>query len=211
MTDYEIMGNMSSINKLMAGAATTDITPEEAVFLFGYPNVPRVSEGVHDRLLSTAIFLSDGRTPLLFVASDVVLISTALARRARQRIQQHTGIPVEHMVLSATHTHSGPVTADMLSNRARRNRAPRRQPLPRTFGRRHRAGRGAGIPSGDAGASGLGDSRWFVRRRQSARSARARGSTGSASRRATARRRGISRLAGGVQCASHGAARGFSA
>jgi hypothetical protein len=59
---------------LNAGAATVDITPEDSQFLFGYPHVPRFSTGVHDPLLSCALYLDDGRTSLLFVANDVIYV-----------------------------------------------------------------------------------------------------------------------------------------
>ena len=49
---------------LTAGSATADITPDRPQFLFGYPHVRRYSTGVHDPLLSSALFLSDGRTRL---------------------------------------------------------------------------------------------------------------------------------------------------
>jgi len=100
----------------MAGAATADVTPDGPQFLFGYPHVPRYSTGVHDPLLSSALFLSDGATPLLSVANDVIFISRETARRVRDRIEAATGVPAAHMMITATHTHSGPITADMLSN-----------------------------------------------------------------------------------------------
>ena len=95
---------------LIAGAATADITPDDSQFLFGYPHVPRYSTGVHDRLLSSALFLSDGQTPLLWVANDVIFISRQTAQRVRDRIEQQTGIPAANMMITATHTHSGPLT-----------------------------------------------------------------------------------------------------
>ena len=69
-------------SSLVAGAATADITPRTPQFLFGYPHVPRTSTGVHDPLLSSALFLSDGRTPLLLVGNDVIYISRDTAWRA---------------------------------------------------------------------------------------------------------------------------------
>jgi neutral ceramidase len=100
---------------LVAGAATADITPDGPQFLFGYPHVARMSTEVHDRLLSSALFLCDGRVALLMVATDVVSVSNATVRRARERIQRATGIPPAHIMITATHTHSGPMTLDLLS------------------------------------------------------------------------------------------------
>lgn len=100
---------------LIAGAGVADITPHDALYLFGYPHVERTSTGVNDPLLSSALFLSDDRTPLLFVANDIIFIGKATAQRVRQRIEQATGIPAANVLISATHTHSGPSTVDYIS------------------------------------------------------------------------------------------------
>jgi len=101
---------------LVAGAASVEINPKESLFLFGYPHVKRYSTGVHDPLLSCALYLSDGQNPVIFVANDVVAVSKASTQRVRQRISQETGVPDGNIMLTATHTHSAPATADWLSN-----------------------------------------------------------------------------------------------
>lgn len=101
---------------LIAGAATVDVTPAGPQFLFGYPHVARISTGVHDPLLSSALFLSDGQTPLLLVANDVIYIDRGTAARTRDRIAAATGIPAANMLITATHTHSGPLTVDLLNS-----------------------------------------------------------------------------------------------
>jgi hypothetical protein len=107
---------MSSV--LTAGAAAVDITPEDSQFLFGYPHVSRYSTGVYDPLLSSALYLDDGRCPLLFVANDVIYVCRDSVRRVRARIFRETGIPAERIMVTATHTHSGPLTVDTLNNGA---------------------------------------------------------------------------------------------
>lgn len=101
---------------LQAGAAVASITPTEPVFLFGYPNVPRWSTGVHDPLLATALYLGDGKTGAIFIGLDVIFVSASLTRQARRRIEQATSVPGSNILISATHTHSGPITVDCLSN-----------------------------------------------------------------------------------------------
>ena len=103
---------------LNAGAAAVDITPHTPQFLFGYPHVQRISTGTHDPLLTTALYLSDGRTRLLLISNDVIFVSKASTARVRQRIEQATGVPAAHIMICATHTHSGPITVDMVSNAA---------------------------------------------------------------------------------------------
>ncbi len=103
---------------LLAGAATADITPRGPQFLYGYPHVPRTSTGVHDPLQGGALYLSDGRASLLLCSADVIFIGKDLAARVRARIEAAAGIPGGSVLVSATHTHSGPVTVDYLSNSA---------------------------------------------------------------------------------------------
>ncbi len=103
------------MKNLLAGAGVADITPLDPQYLFGYPHVERTSTGVHDPLLSSALYLFDGRTPLLFVANDIIFVGKATAGRVRQRIEAETGVPAANILVSATHTHSGPSTVDYIS------------------------------------------------------------------------------------------------
>ncbi len=101
---------------LDAGAATTEITPRSSQFLYGYPHVPRYSTGVHDPLLSSALYLSDGRTRVIFVANDIIWIGKASVARIRERISKLTSVPSHNIMITATHTHSGPKTVELLSD-----------------------------------------------------------------------------------------------
>src|SRR5690606_7032541 len=74
--------------------------------------------GVHDRLRSSALYISDGKTAIIQIANDIIWVSQAVSRKARQRISTETGVPVEQIMITASHTHSGPGTARMLSNAA---------------------------------------------------------------------------------------------
>jgi hypothetical protein len=98
-----------------AGAAERDITPETGVFLFGYPHVQRISTGVHDPLSVSALYLA-GRGTALWVSCDLIWLPRALVTRARQRISDRTHLSMDQIMLTATHTHSGPVMSTMLSN-----------------------------------------------------------------------------------------------
>ncbi len=103
---------------LWAGAATADLTPQGSVFLFGYPHVARMSTGVHDRLEAAALYLRHGEHKVLFIANDLIFVGKTLVREVRRRISVSTGIPAHAIAITATHTHSGPVTSDCLSNNA---------------------------------------------------------------------------------------------
>jgi len=104
------------ITELVAGAATTNITPLDPHFLFGYPHVERISEGVNDWLLSSALYLANGTNQILFISNDIIYINKASTARIRKEVFQKTGIPSCNIMISATHTHSGPITTDILSS-----------------------------------------------------------------------------------------------
>ncbi len=100
-----------------AGSAVRDFTPKTSQFLYGYPHVPRMSEGVHDPLLSSALYLESGDTAILFIANDIVYIPRAAAMEARSRIGEATGMDTGGILISATHTHSGPKIMDSPLNK----------------------------------------------------------------------------------------------
>ena len=108
----------STATALFAGAATSDITPPDQVFLYGYPHVPRLSTGVHDRLESAALYLRQEGQAVLFIANDLIFVGRQLSRDVRRRISIKSGLPAEAIAITATHTHSGPVTVDGLSHHA---------------------------------------------------------------------------------------------
>ncbi|MCC6124627.1 MAG: neutral/alkaline non-lysosomal ceramidase N-terminal domain-containing protein [Pirellulales bacterium] len=96
----------------IAGAAQVDVSPRNSQFLYGYPHVPRMSEGIHDPLLASALYLSDGARQAFLVSCDVVYISKAISARVRPRIVAATGNPAAGISVSCTHTHSGPLTTE---------------------------------------------------------------------------------------------------
>lgn len=102
--------------RLMAGAATSNITPLEPHFLFGYPYVERISQGVNDWLLSSALYLADGNNQVLLISNDVIFVSKASVAKIRMEVSKKTGIPATNIMVSATHTHSGPVTVDNVNS-----------------------------------------------------------------------------------------------
>lgn len=109
---------MPQTHPLTAGATAVEITPTDSQFLFGYPHVERYSTGVHDPLWSSALYLSDGATELLFIANDIVNFTRDQVGEIRRRIAEGSSVPAEHIFVTATHTHSGPKMCDTLSNAA---------------------------------------------------------------------------------------------
>lgn len=95
---------------LRAGAAEVAITPHVGAKLAGYFQ-PRKSTGILDELYAKALVLDDGANQVAFVALDLIALERPEVLAIRQLIQEETGIPGENIMVSATHTHTGPGTS----------------------------------------------------------------------------------------------------
>lgn len=102
-----------------AGAARVDVSPPDGVSLkmggygtyFLSENLCRWSTGKHDPLYATAIALDDGKgLPIILVNYDLVGFITTDVVRVQAGIARELSIPPERVVVSASHTHSGPDT-----------------------------------------------------------------------------------------------------
>ncbi len=91
-------------HEFSAGAARVRITPEAGAIVGGFRPIPMT--GVHDPLHARCLVLADGRTQLAMVVCDLLGVHRSLADAARREVQQLTGIPASHVLISATHTHS---------------------------------------------------------------------------------------------------------
>jgi neutral ceramidase len=100
---------------LMAGAATADISPTRPMALFGYPHVERISTGVHDPLLASALYLRNGDNAVVLVALDLLVLDPPTARAIRRAVARKLAVSEEGVFISCTHTHSGPVTSRLLA------------------------------------------------------------------------------------------------
>jgi neutral ceramidase len=100
---------------LEAGASTRDITPRAPAFLVGYPHVERVSEGVHDPLGVWTLVLRSGGKTCVVASLDLLFISPATARQLRESVAARVGTSPEGVLVGCTHTHSGPVTNEVLA------------------------------------------------------------------------------------------------
>jgi len=103
---------------LVAGASERRITPPGKVFLYGYPHVSRISTGVHDDLLCSALYLRHGDSATLLLANDLIFVSKQLTHHVRGEIGRRAGISPGAIAVTATHTHSGPVVVNYVSNRS---------------------------------------------------------------------------------------------
>ncbi len=67
------------------------------------------AEGIDMDLWVTALALSDGTTKTIILDLDIQILTNERADGIRQAVSKATGLPVENIRASATHTHTGPV------------------------------------------------------------------------------------------------------
>ncbi|MDQ3624343.1 MAG: neutral/alkaline non-lysosomal ceramidase N-terminal domain-containing protein [Verrucomicrobiota bacterium] len=93
---------------LRAGAAAVDITPRQ--FPINMPGgfSANSAESAHDPLHARALVLEDGAVTLAMVLVDNLGVARETVDEAKEIASKRCGIPVDKILVSSTHTHSGP-------------------------------------------------------------------------------------------------------
>lgn len=94
--------------QLHAGAATTAITPGLGVSLCG-STLPRSADHIHDELHARCLVLDNGDTRIALVVLDLIAATKEWLSEIKHQLHGFTGIPLANILISCTHTHSGPV------------------------------------------------------------------------------------------------------
>ena len=103
--------NITANGKLKAGIAREIITPKLGGLFMGYGS-DKGSTAIHDDLTVTALAVEYGQTKVLLMSATVCLIGNDLTAKIRAMCGEAAGVPAAHVILAATHTHSGPITTD---------------------------------------------------------------------------------------------------
>lgn len=98
---------------LRAGAAAIDITPEKLGVSMTGSFQDRTAIAVADRLHARGLVLDDGAVRAAIVVCDICLISRGIFDAAKAEASRQTGIPVNRMMMSATHTHTAPTAVPL--------------------------------------------------------------------------------------------------
>jgi hypothetical protein len=96
---------------LQVGVARVDITPPPGVQLAGYSGASRAARGTLDPLLAGVITFDDGKTAVALVTLDLIFPLLAPEMQAIREAVRPAGIA--EVIFVASHTHSGPVFADL--------------------------------------------------------------------------------------------------
>ncbi len=107
-----------------AGAAIVDVTPEALPVLVNGGMLSRSIGTVKTRLHARAIVLDDGNERLAVVVVDSCMMPRPLLDDAKALAATRTEIAADHMLISATHTHSAPSSLSCLGTEADANYVP---------------------------------------------------------------------------------------
>ncbi len=108
----------SSENPLKGGAFAVDITPVKFPVIVNGMFEERTADRAVDRLFARAFVLAHGATRVAIVVVDSCMLPRELLDDAKGRASALTGIPTDHLLISATHTHSAPAAMGCLGSRA---------------------------------------------------------------------------------------------
>src|SRR5262249_26548860 len=101
--------------ELRVGAAAVVITPPLGTPMAGYYS-ERAAEGVHDDLYAKALVLEKDGAKAALVSLDLISTARQTVTGARREVERMTGVRGDAVMISATHSHTGP----LMNNRGAR-------------------------------------------------------------------------------------------
>ena len=104
-SSFILAGPQPAASQLLAGAATSNITPPLGELIVGNW-IPVPATYVHDELYARCLVFDDGGSRVAIVVVDNVGIPQRVLDEAKRRAYKQSGIPVERILISSTHTHS---------------------------------------------------------------------------------------------------------
>ncbi len=93
-----------------ASAAEVNLSPPIGGEMTGFIARIKPSTGVHDPIMARAVMLDDGETKAVIVSCDLVGLEMSDVDEIHSRITETCRISASNILLTCTHTHSGPAT-----------------------------------------------------------------------------------------------------
>jgi neutral ceramidase len=95
---------------LRAGAAAEVLRADDSMVIGGGIG-PGKAKGQEGELRASAVVVEDAQGgKVALIACDVLMVNRDVLDLAARRIEQATGIPLDHILINATHTHHAPTT-----------------------------------------------------------------------------------------------------
>jgi putative membrane-bound dehydrogenase-like protein len=112
-----LLTTLASAATFRAGVATVDISPTEFPRIIAGGFLEGRGEKLADKLFVRSFVLDDGKMKIAFAIVDTCMIEQSLIDEAKGIAAKQCGIPVDRMMVSATHTHSAPAAMGCLGTR----------------------------------------------------------------------------------------------
>ena len=100
--------NSACAGDVRIGAAAVKITPPVGASMAGY-YYERGVENIHDDLYAKALVIEKDGTRIAIVSCDLIGIQAPIVAEIRRLVEKSTGIDAAHVMIGATHSHTGPV------------------------------------------------------------------------------------------------------
>lgn len=99
-----------STSALKCNFTSADISTleDEHVVLAGFAARNNLSDGIHLKLRTHALAITDGEQKVCIISNDVMEISPSLAGEIRTEISKRSGLDYDKILLHCIHTHSAP-------------------------------------------------------------------------------------------------------
>lgn len=94
------------------GMARVNITPPPGAFASGYRLRSKPAWFIQDELWAVALAVESEGRRLVLITADLLQLPKEVVQTVRNEIARHTGIPPDGIMISCTHTHSGPQTQE---------------------------------------------------------------------------------------------------
>ncbi len=112
----DVTGNSDHLSSTWrAGVARMVITPEQSMWLAGYAARDHQAEGTLHDLWAKALAIEDANgEQAILITTDLLGFPKALSDQIRDQLETEFKLSRARIILSSTHTHSGPVLKDAL-------------------------------------------------------------------------------------------------
>ena len=100
-----------------AGVAAVDVSPKTFPRIIAGGFLEGRGERLADKLFVRSFVLDDGKMKIAFAIVDTCMMEQSLIDEAKGIASKQCGIPVDRMMVSATHTHSAPAAMGCLGTR----------------------------------------------------------------------------------------------
>ncbi len=100
----------ASAGELKVGASASRLVADDSMVIGGGIG-PHKAVGQEGELRAAAVVIEDPQgTRVALIACDVLMLNRDILDQAARRIERELGIPFDHILINATHTHSAPTT-----------------------------------------------------------------------------------------------------